>query len=172
MLLASFSTQMKSRLVHLGKASKCSTTRACACSGRPVFALPRRFRVRAYANACASNPYFPICNALAAKDFSRKFIAFYMGVENLGDLLKHEAFWLPVAVLRSTFQREIIGGVSATYCALLRRVFTDPTSTFKDGALVTLDVGPRLLFPEYAGHLADESALHAMLCVKGSSGTR
>ena len=110
-------------------------------------------------------------NPLAPKGMSRKFLTFYMGVENMGDLLKCEAFWIPVATLRVTKQKQIVGACSACFCAILRLAFTGPSS-FIVGVPVNFDAGPRLLFAMYAGHLADEAALHAMLCVKGAGGTR
>ena len=118
------------------------------------------------------NVFLPLDeNPLAPKDISRKFLTFYMGVENMGDLLKCEAFWLPVATLRLTKQNQVVGACSASFCAVLRKAFT-ASNSFAEGVPVFLDVGTRLLFAKYVGHLADESALHAMLCVKGAGGTR
>ena len=109
-------------------------------------------------------------NPLAAKDMSRKFIAFYLGIDNLGALLRCDAFWLPIGVLRLTVLNQIEGGCSACFAACLRLALTAPSS-FAAGVVVQLDK-PRLLFARYAGCIADEAALHTLLCLKGASGTR
>ena len=158
-------TAFTSELLRLAVASD---ARAC-CKEAPSPGATARPSVRA---TCKRRRARPSCgNALAAKDFSRKFMAFYMGIENMGDLMKNEFFWLPLAAIRATLLKEVDGGCSAAFRAIMRQTFTADGS-FAGGELVNLDVGPRLVFPAYAGFLADEAAIHAVFCTKGASGTR
>jgi len=62
-----------------------------------------------------------------------------MSFEELDDLMDHQDFWLPVAVLRSYIARDCIGGLSNAVRLLFNRTFLGTKSISTAG--VDLDVG-------------------------------
>ena len=109
---------------------------------------------------------------MLAKDHTRKFTAFYVGIEKLGALLQMSQFWLPCGVVRTSIVKKTAGGLGAFFAELLKLAFVGNDS-LTHGILVRLDPGVQsLLFGSYAGLLSDEAALHSCLNLKGASGTR
>ena len=105
-------------------------------------------------------------------DNGRKFSSFYFTFYEFGDIaVRHECMWFHVAVLRSSIEKQVVGGLS---CALrlLMRAFVLEADSFAQGVLLPLDSGPTLLFARLRNHLGDEAGLAAGLNIKGAAGIR
>ena len=114
-----------------------------------------------------------IPGAVLRLENKRKIFCVYVSVSEFGPgLLKHEAMWMPIALIRSGISKDIRGGISACMKALLRRWFlTDDVS----GAGVLLDLAiPRSRFARLYFALdrlvEDTDAIRATWSCKGASG--
>ena len=106
-------------------------------------------------------------------DNRRKVLAVYVTLREFGpDLVKHADMWLPLAILRSSQIKDILGGASFCMRTLLRRIFiTDKVTS--EGVLLDLQL-PQSRFVRL--HLAlgnfigDGDAQRATWSAKGASG--
>ena len=106
-------------------------------------------------------------------DNRRKVLAVYVTLREFGpDLVKHADMWLPLAILRSSQIKDILGGASFCMRTLLRRIFiTDKVTS--EGVLLDLQlpqsrfVGLHLVFGNFIG---DGDAQRAIWSAKGASG--
>ena len=73
-------------------------------------------------------------------DNRRKVLAVYVTLREFGpDLVKHADMWLPLAILRSSQIKDILGGTSFCMRTLLRRIFiTDKVTS--EGVLLDLQL--------------------------------
>ena len=99
-------------------------------------------------------------------DNRRKLHCFYFAFQELGQqVLCHSEAWLPVACLRSSVAKGVMGKYSCAMRLLLRRFFCGPEGMSTGGVLL----GPRLVFAELGNILGDEAALKATWATKGAS---
>jgi len=101
-------------------------------------------------------------------DNNRKATCFYMSFMELGDYLRFEEAWLPVAILRTTVSHSVQGGLPCAIRLLLRDMLLGPDSIALAGVVV---VG-NLLFARMYRLLGDEAALKLVVDYKGWNGIR
>ena len=100
-------------------------------------------------------------------DTTRKFMAVYVAIRELGSLLKHECLWMPVAVLKASTIKNIRGQWSHCLRVLLRSILIDGDN-IREGIHVP-DIG--VIFFRLSNILGDADALRLCWSAKGSSGT-
>ena len=107
----------------------------------------------------------------------RKLWALYFSfLEFMPEILCHEDSWLTICASRSIALKEVRGGVSALYGAILKVWFSPSAYNFKitgmplDG-IASFAPGSRI-FAHIAGFLADEGALHAVWKCMGAAGIK
>lgn len=111
-------------------------------------------------------------NVLAPNN-RRKMCCFYAAIRELGpSVLRHEAVWVPIGVLRTEMAKRIDGGLAAAVRAILRRWFVlDALST--EGCIVQLPLAgglpARLLF-KMGNFIADADGHREFWGWKGASG--
>ena len=108
--------------------------------------------------------------AVMRPDNLRKMMCYYVSFREFGAyVLKHEAAWLPVAVLRTSIIKDCVGETSGVTRVLMRRLFPEP----RDAAGVVVTVGddmPIIVFFELGNILYDGEACRSCLSMKGANG--
>ena len=111
--------------------------------------------------------------AVLRLDNKRKLVCFYVSVREMGPkILKHEAAWLPIALLRSCILKDVEGKLSAAARLLLRRQLVEPDGIRLRGALIDrLNGGePGIIFAKLGNLLYDGDAYRGLLGTKGLNG--
>lgn len=127
----------------------------------------------------ASNPWRLVvyhdevaCGNVLKANNQRKAVACYFSFLEFESALRDEDAWLCPAIVPKKLLDQCEGGISSVFKEIIR-LFFHGDSSFSSGVLVRLDaMQPTLLVARLASFIADESALRATLCAKGSSGTK
>ena len=106
------------------------------------------------------------------QDNRRKTWAFYVSIRELGPaVLQHEAAWLPIAILRSSVSKTIIGRFSGCMKVFFSNLLIADGNLRTDGLVLRLlRDEPVLIFVTMGNILSDAAALKDLWCVKGAGG--
>ena len=111
--------------------------------------------------------------ALLRADNKRKTALFYCSFMEFAQLLSFDAFWFPLAAIRSNLLKTSWGGLSEATDILHRDLYLGDSSLATIG--VNLPIGlngtSELVFVEPWAVLGDEDALSGIWGIKGSAGT-
>lgn len=104
-------------------------------------------------------------------DLSRKFWAFYISFLDFSPRrLSSEHFWLPLAIIRTSVAKLVVGGISGCVAEFLKSAFGEPGRLAR-GFTVHLPA-PTLICGRFHMFLADGDAERACWSCKGASGVR
>ena len=107
---------------------------------------------------------------------TRKIEACYWSVLDWGSAaLSDEAAWFTLSSLRSLIRKKVKGGLSGFVAQLLKQLFFNDALGDMSiaGISLTLYTGECIhVWIDMSAILADEAAIHAMLCNKGASGLK
>jgi hypothetical protein len=113
------------------------------------------------------------CGNVLKKDNQRKATAFYLSFLEFKSFLRDEDAWLCFAVVPKPLLLQIDGGLSVVVKELIRFLFQREAGLSRSGALIAPKNEEAMILVARMSHLiADESALKATLCAKGSSGIK
>ena len=94
----------------------------------------------------------------------------YMSIKDLGPrYLKHEAYWIPVAALRTSVMKKVPGQWSALLTRLLRKLLLDAHESVRYG--ITIRCIDAALYFKVGNLVADEDGFKQTWCSKGAAGT-
>jgi hypothetical protein len=106
-------------------------------------------------------------------DNRRKVFCVYVTIKELGhQLLKDQSCWFPIAALRTVIAKDVVGGISAVFKVMLRRLFL-VEKIGSDGICIDLAVpgtGYVNLYFGLGNIVADGDALRGIWSSKGASG--
>ena len=77
--------------------------------------------------------------------------------------------WIPIAVLRTSVAKRLLGGIAAAVRSLLGSIFFGTEGLLKVGISLRLE-RPQLLLATFGNLLGDEAALKQVWSAKGASG--
>ena len=103
----------------------------------------------------------------------RKLWAVYWSMFEWGPYLSAECLWMNIITVRSSFIKQVEGGLSQLFKAVAASFFKNPFDLSK-GVLLSCggpQAPPQLFFATITAIVADEAALKQAWSVKGSSGT-
>ena len=101
-------------------------------------------------------------------DTTRKFMAVYVAIRELGSLLKHERLWQTLAAIEASTIKTIRGQWSHCFKVLLRSLLMDEHNV-REGLLIP-DIG--IVFMKLPNILGDADALRQCWSAKRSLGKR
>ena len=104
-------------------------------------------------------------------DLKKKFMAVYVSILEFGpEVLKHDAAWMPAAILRHDIIKLVVGGWSRVLSGFLERLFVTP-GLAACGSRMTVFGEDGLLFLTCGRLLGDGDAIKVALDCKGAGGT-
>ena len=112
------------------------------------------------------------CGNVLKADNQRKATAFYFSFLEFEMSLRDEDSWLCLAVVPKKLMDTCEGGISSVFKEIVR-LLVHGDSSFSSGVIVHFDaMQPTLLVARLVSFIADEAALKASMCAKGSAGCK
>jgi hypothetical protein len=111
---------------------------------------------------------------LMRQDNKRKTLGHYVSFQEFGHKArKHTSAWFPLAFLRSSEIKKVLGGTGAVQRALLRHLFVDGDNLRTVGMVLHIGPGrsPALVFVTLGHSVTDEAGEKNLWSTRGSSAT-
>lgn len=96
----------------------------------------------------------------------RKTMCVYLTIREFGRHLQHEAAWFPIAFLRAAVAKNLVGGYSAAFAALFKRLLLEEGNV-RDGILVNCGSAAKILFFEMSNVVVDSIAAQQLWSWRG-----